>query len=45
MSIERNLNGSITISDIIDGYLVKRVYFDYTIKECKEMFKNEFKSK
>jgi hypothetical protein len=44
MSITKNpVNGSITISDIIDGYLVSRTYYDYTIKECKQMFKEEFK--
>lgn len=43
MLIERNTpTGSITISEIIGGYLVSRTYFGYTEQEAREMFAAEF---
>jgi len=44
MIIEQN-NGYINISDIIDNYLVSRKYMDYTEKEAKKLFKEEFNTK
>lgn len=44
MIIERK-NGYINISDIIDNYLVSRKYMDYTEKEAKRLFKEEFNIK
>jgi len=43
MSITRNLNGGITISDIVNGYLVQRTYYGYSVRECKKLFKSEVK--
>lgn len=39
MSITRNYNGSITLSDIIHNQLINRTYYGYSIKEAKKMFK------
>ena len=39
MSITRNYNGSITISDIIGNEYIKQTYYLYTIREAKRMFK------
>jgi hypothetical protein len=39
MSITRNYNGSITISDIIGNEYIKQTYYFYTIKDAKRMFK------
>ena len=46
LSITKNpINGSYVVSDIIDGHLVTRTYYGYTKKECRRMFRNEFKRK
>ena len=46
MLIERNHpTGSITISDIIGGYLVSRTYFWFTEAEAAEQFAAEFYTK
>ena len=42
MNITKNYNGSITISDIIGNYRVKKIYFGYTKKQAVKLFKNEF---
>lgn len=42
MSITRHHSG-IEVSDIVDGYLVSRLYVGYTVKEAKAKFKQEFK--
>jgi hypothetical protein len=39
MTIDKLHNKSFTISDIICGRLVTRVFYGYTIKEAKKMFK------
>ena len=41
MTITRNINGSISVSTIIDNYLVTRTYFGYTIKQAKLLFKGD----
>lgn len=42
MTIKKHpVNGSIIISDIIGGYRVCRVFYGYTIKEAKRLFKEE----
>lgn len=41
MTIEKNLNGSIVISDIINNEYITRVYYFYSVKEAKKMFKAE----
>ena len=43
MRIERNVNGAVLISDIIDGHLVAVQYFYYTEEQAKELFKREYK--
>ena len=46
LSITKNpINGAYVVSDIIDGHLVTRTYYGYTKKECRRMFRNEFKRK
>ena len=39
MSITKNYNGSITISDIIGNEYIKQTYYFYSIKDAKRMFK------
>ena len=36
-------NGHIVITDMVSGYLFKRTYIDYTIKEAKAQFKQDLK--
>jgi hypothetical protein len=39
MSITKNYNGSITLSDIKDNQYIKQTYYFYSIKDCKRLFK------
>jgi hypothetical protein len=39
MSITKNYNGSITLSDIKNNQYIKQTYYFYTIKDAKRMFK------
>jgi hypothetical protein len=41
MSATRNHNGSWTVSDIIDGYLVSRTYYSYTKRQALRAFREE----
>ena len=43
MTIERNKFGAVVVSDIVMGLWVRRVYFGYTKREAKKMFRAEFK--
>lgn len=43
MTVTRNLNGSYTVSDIIDDYLVNRTYYGYTKREAVALFRAEMK--
>ncbi len=43
MIIERQGNGSILISDIIDGYWIKKVYYFYSKKEAVKLFREHRK--
>ena len=38
MIVQYNSNGSITISDVIKGQYLKKIYFDYSEAEAKKMF-------
>ena len=40
MIVERQGNGSLLISDIVDGYLLKKVYYFYSKREAIKLFKN-----
>jgi hypothetical protein len=40
MIVERQGNGSLLISDIVDGYLLKQVYYFYSKREAIKLFKN-----
>ena len=40
MLVERQGNGSLLISDIVDGYLLKQVYYFYSKREAIKLFKN-----
>jgi hypothetical protein len=43
MIIERQDNGSILISDIVNGYYVKKVYYFYSKKEAMKLFREYIK--
>ena len=43
MIIERQGNGSLLISDIIDGYWIKQVYYFYSKKEAIKLFREHKK--
>ena len=45
MSITRNLNGSITVSAMIEGYLTSRSYYGDTVQEAKRLFRPQFNLK
>lgn len=40
MTITKGSNG-VEVSDVIDGYLVSRLYVGYTVKEAKKLFIEE----
>ena len=40
MIVERQDNGSFLISDMIEGYWLKEVYYFYSKKEAIKLFKN-----
>ena len=44
MLINKNVNGYIVISDIVNGYIVTRKYMYYTTKQAKKLFKNEIEN-
>ena len=44
MLIEKNLNGSLVISELVNGQFITRVYYGYTKRECIRMFRDEIKS-
>jgi hypothetical protein len=39
MIVERQGNGSLLISDIVNGYYVKKVYYFYSKKEAIKLFR------
>lgn len=41
MSTVKNPNGSWTVSEIVDGYLVTRTYYGYTRRESLAQFRRE----
>jgi hypothetical protein len=43
MIIERQGNGSLLISDIVDGYWIKKVYYFYSKKEAIKLFREHKK--
>jgi len=43
MIIERQHNGSLLISDIVNGYYVKQVYYFYSKKEAMKLFREHKK--
>lgn len=43
ITAEKKLTGWMVLSTVHKGYLVTRKYQGYTIKEAKEMFKEELK--
>jgi|688.fasta_scaffold2170429_1 hypothetical protein len=40
MNIERNHNGSITVSTIVRGHLIRRTFYGYTVKEARAEFRS-----
>jgi hypothetical protein len=43
MIIERQGNGSLLISDTVDGYWIKKVYYFYSKKEAIKLFRDHKK--
>jgi len=43
MTIEKNLNGSITVSTMKLGYRVSHTYLGYTVKECLSLFRQHLR--
>jgi hypothetical protein len=43
MSVERTFQGAWRVSDVIDGRLITRQYFDYTKREAIAAFKHELR--
>jgi hypothetical protein len=43
MRTEHNTNGTLTVSDIIDGYREHRLYIGYTQLEAQKLFKSEMR--
>jgi hypothetical protein len=41
MSTVKNINGSWTVSEIVNGYLVTRTYYGYTKRESLARFRRE----
>ncbi len=39
MIVTKQLNGSYLISDIVNGYWIKQVYYFYTKKEAMKLFR------
>jgi len=39
MIYEKQHNGSYLFTAVIDGQLVKQVYYGYTLKDCKQQFR------
>lgn len=44
MTVTRHHSG-IEVADIVDGYLVHKLYIGYTVKEAKRKFSKEFLKK
>ena len=44
MTAARLHNGAVEVSDVINGYLVRRTYYGYTIREAMRLFRKEFKA-
>jgi len=43
MTITKNYNGSVTISDIKDNQYYNQTYYFYSLREAKKLFKQYFK--
>jgi hypothetical protein len=43
MTVDKNAEGAWRVSDIIGGYLVTKVYYEYTKREAIKRFKEEYK--
>jgi len=43
MTVEKQHNGSFLISDIVNGYYVKKVYYFYSKKEAMKLFREYIK--
>ena len=44
MNINKNHNGSVLITDIINNQYIHQTYYAYTIKECIRKFKTYIKN-
>lgn len=43
--VDKNLNGSLTVYAMVDGYLQRRTYFGYTRAEAKAQFLRDVQTK
>lgn len=43
MTITKTREGGYAISDIVNGYLVTRQYYGYTLREAKKLFRQELR--
>lgn len=41
MTVDKNAEGAWRISDIVNGYLVTKVYYFYTKREAIKLFKEQ----
>ena len=39
MSVTKNINGSITLSDVVRNQLVAKTYYGYTLREARVDFR------
>jgi hypothetical protein len=44
MIVTKNENGTIAISDIVNGYRIQKVYIFFTVTEAKKAFKQYIKT-
>ena len=42
MTIERTINGYWRLSDVVDGFLVSKVYIGYSKEEALRAFRGEY---
>lgn len=44
LCVTKNINGSFTLATIHNGYRVWQTYYGYTLKDCKQMFREYLKA-
>lgn len=41
ITVTKNLNGSLTLASVVNGHRIQRVYFGYSLREAKRLFRKE----